>query len=451
MAKDDMMVFNHEKLGELTFKKNKNGRPVYDNERIREIFIKGLESLVTQNLLTQKDSNRFKDIIGDMEIGFKKDLLARTSMPHKYNRQTGEVVSISFFISEMSLYIPIKDMVESILNNLCQIIVMFKYPKDKIREYERYGLSNGLNGHGGYWIRYAEALLPEEYITYYKIAYKARDYILKNATTEQNRVFLNELGEDWESDLAGEYAEMLIDDELTEEDYPLKDFMAEKFSECEYDEEDDDSEDDSDDSLQSDSPISLEDYIENMQEKYEDELDAIGQDLVMVSSYQRGAALFDTIQECRYNELKYYLFYEYWDWIDKDHELYTPSLVTKWLTAANVQLDLSGLEIDEEGFVTVYRGENEYSLPWKKGALSWTTSREIAEKFARGVRLRIQTAAQPKVIVGKVHRDNILARIDSRDEFELLCKDVVFLEEIKLKSNNKEGCKKAKLPSYLEE
>lgn len=446
MAKAEMIVFKHEKLGEFAFKKDKNGRPIYDNEKIREIFLTGIQYLVSQNLLTQKDSDRFKDIINDMEIGFKENLPAKTSMPHQYNRHTGEVVSISFFISEMSLYIPIKDMIESILDNLCQIIVMFKFPKDKLHDYEKYGLGTGLNGHGGYWIRYAESLLPEEYIEYYKIAYKAREYILKNATTEHISAFSRLRGEDWISDLAGEYAERLVDEEMTEKDYSIKDFMEDELLDYEEEEEDDE---DTDDSLQSASPVSLEEYIKKMEEKYEDELDAIGEDLIMVSSYQRGAALFDTIQECRYNELKYYLFYEYWDWIDKGHELYTPSLVTKWLTAANVQLDLSGLEIDEEGFVTVYRGENEYSLPWKKGALSWTTSREIAEKFARGVRLRIQTAAQPKVIVGKVHRDNILARIDSRDEFELLCKNVVFLEEIKLKSNNKDGCKKAKLPSYV--
>ncbi len=198
----------------------------------------------------------------------------------------------------------------------------------------------------------------------------------------------------------------------------------------------------------SNSQFTLEEYTRIMKEKNKDELKAMSEALYRTDSYQRGTVLFDIIEKCRYNELKYYLFYEYWACIDKGHELYTPSLVSKWLTAANVQLDLSGLEIDKEGFVTIYRGENKYSFTWKKGALSWTNSREIAERFARGVRLRSQTAAQPKVIVGKVHKDNILARIDDREELELICKDVVFLNEIKLKSNNKEGGKKAKLTSY---
>lgn len=446
-----MIVFEHEKLGVITFKKDKDGRPVYNNEKVREIFIKGIESLVNQDLLTQKDREMFKDIVNNMEIGIKKNLPARISIPCQYNRRTGKVVSISFYIGEISLYIPIKDMVESILSSLCKIIVMYKFPKDKVREYEKYGSDDGLNGYGGYWIRYAEALLPEDYITHYKIAYNARDYILKNAVTEHIRVFSNELGEGWASELAEEYAGRLIDEELTEKDYPLKDFMEEKYEELNDNEDEDGENCNIQDSPQPDSPISSAEYIKNMKEKYKDELDTIGEDLVMVSSYQRGAALFDTIASCKHEELKYYLLIEYWDWIDKGQELYTPSLVSRWLNAANVQLDLSGIEFDNDGFVTVYRGENEYSLPWEKGALSWTTSRKIAEKFSKGVRVRIQTAAQPKVIIGKVHRDNILARIDSRDEFELLCKDVVFLEEIKLKSNNKDGGKKAKLPSYVQE
>jgi len=58
---------------------------------------------------------------------------------------------------------------------------------------------------------------------------------------------------------------------------------------------------------------------------------------------------------------------------------------------------------------------------------------EIAEKFARGVRLRMQGAIQPRIIVGKVHKKDILARINDRDEFTLICKDVSFVKEIKLK------------------
>lgn len=455
MAKEDGVVFEHEKLGQLTFKKDKNGKPIYDSNNIRKILLSGIGYLVEQKLLNEKDYERFNDIINNLEIGFKENLPARTSMPYKYNRHTGEVVEISFYISDISLYIPADEMIDSIVDNLCQIIVMYKFPKDKLRELDKYGLDSTLNDHGSYWMKFAKALLPEDSIEYYKIAYKARDYILKNSTTEHDRILSNELGDSWVSEIASEYAERLTEEEMTEKDYPIRDFLEDKLSECEENVEEnedaDNYEDDSDIDFQSVSPVSLKEYITNMEEKYEDELKAIGQDLVMVSSYQRGPALYDTIHSCRHKELKYYLFYSYWDWVDAGHELYTPELVSKWLSAANVQINLSELTIDENGFIIVYRGENEYSLPWKKGALSWTTSKEIAEKFAMGVRLRIQTSAKPKLIVAKVHKDNILARIDDRDEFELLCRNVVFQEEIKLKSNNKDGAKRAKLPSYVQE
>lgn len=97
----------------------------------------------------------------------------------------------------------------------------------------------------------------------------------------------------------------------------------------------------------------------------------------------------------------------------------------------------------------MYRGENEYSLPWNKGTISWTTSMEVAEKFARGVRLRMQGAAQPKIIVGKVHKKDILARINDRDEFTLICKDVSFVKEIKLKGAGLERKGKARIPSQV--
>lgn len=184
--------------------------------------------------------------------------------------------------------------------------------------------------------------------------------------------------------------------------------------------------------MENENVISLEQYIKNVEEEFANELKLITDKLVMQSSYGRGLLLFGLINRTQNNKIKYHLFNEWWNGCDDGQEYFTAKAVREWLQDAGITLDYSNLTFDKDGFVTVYRGENENSLGWDKGGISWTIDKAVAEKFARGVRLRNQDAKTPKVIVAKVNRENILAIIFKRSESELICDKVKFFAELNL-------------------
>ncbi len=406
MAKAKTTTIQHEYLGAIDFNLDSKGHTVFSIMKIRQIIQMGIQVLADRRLLSETEKAQFSDLFEAMDIAIKKNLPGRSSIQHKYNHRTGEVIDAALYFSEISLYIATDEMIKSILENLCLLIVMYKHPEERLKESGLFGPNAPFDGHGDPWCSYAEALLPEDYVRQCKYAHAAYGYIRSHATKEQAEVFENEWGEGWESDLADQYAEELLGNDLTSEQYPIVQFLEDRLEEyAEYDSEDDLSDDDSayEQEPAAVSSIPFEQYIDLMDSKYEAEIDAISDRLIMLSSYQRGPALYDEILEASKPELRYYLFIRYWTHIDAGHDLYKPSEVYGWLAQSNAQLDLLDLEIDSEGFVTVYRGENEHSLPWAKGALSWTTSRQIAEKFARGVRLRTQDAPKPRIVVGKVH------------------------------------------------
>jgi len=179
--------------------------------------------------------------------------------------------------------------------------------------------------------------------------------------------------------------------------------------------------------------MTLEEFKYNVEEAYEYELDDMDIDLMFVDSYTRGALLNNIINESSI-EIKYYLLIKWWGLIDDGHSLFNVNDVEEWLSFVKVKLDLSDLNYDAEGYVTVYRGENQNSNSHKNGAFSWTTSSSVAEGFARGLRERTIYAKKPILITGKVHKSKILGRLDGREEFELLCKDVSVHEEKKLRN-----------------
>jgi hypothetical protein len=155
-------------------------------------------------------------------------------------------------------------------------------------------------------------------------------------------------------------------------------------------------------------------------------------ELIAVNSFERGYLLYEIIKCCDCEEYKYYLFNKWWSSMDSGQNLFHAKLVKSWLSSAFVKLDLSDLDFDDNGYLTVYRGENIRSLPHEYGALSWTTSRIIAENFARGARLRTTAVSNPAVLIGKVHKNDIIGRFDGREECEILCSDVIVYEKIKL-------------------
>ncbi len=65
--------------------------------------------------------------------------------------------------------------------------------------------------------------------------------------------------------------------------------------------------------------------------------------------------------------------------------------------------------------ITIYRGGNEGS--WLTRGFSWTTDRGVAENFGRGLRF---TNKQPRLAIGKVLKQDVLAVFVDRQESELL-------------------------------
>lgn len=165
--------------------------------------------------------------------------------------------------------------------------------------------------------------------------------------------------------------------------------------------------------------IKLEDYQENMKTKYKELLYSIDGELLSVGSFERGHLLYDVLcdREEVPKELKYHIFYEWWTSIDAYHDWFDSWDIEEWIKEANVKFDYGKLNIDKKGYVKVYRGVNEYSNP---EGMSWTTNRDIAEKFANGCRVR-GMVNEPKVLEGKVHYWNILAMFWGREESEVLC------------------------------
>ncbi|NMM64375.1 hypothetical protein HBE96_17280 [Clostridium sp. P21] len=164
--------------------------------------------------------------------------------------------------------------------------------------------------------------------------------------------------------------------------------------------------------------LTFEEYCDIMKSKYKDKLEAIDGELMMAGSFSRGQLLYDILESSRLeNELKYYVFLNWWDSIDSCHEKFGDN-VKKWLDAAKVKLSFNDLTVDEDGYVKVYRGTNEFSRSWM--GMSWTTDKYIALKFAEGARVRMPVQS-PAILVGRVHVDAILGVINSRNESEIIC------------------------------
>ncbi|AGK96769.1 hypothetical protein [Clostridium pasteurianum] len=173
--------------------------------------------------------------------------------------------------------------------------------------------------------------------------------------------------------------------------------------------------------------LSVQDYEKKMKLKYKDELEFIDAELLSEGSFERGQSLYDILDDdTRINpELKYYVFLNWWTSIDSGHELFDPEDIKLWRKIANVEIDISDLKLDDDFYITVYRGVNEYSQSWE--GLSWTTDKEIALKFAWGATVRHRTK-QNLIFEGKVSIDNIIARIDDRNEAEVLI-DICYKQE----------------------
>ncbi|GAB6178863.1 hypothetical protein JCM14036_01820 [Desulfotomaculum defluvii] len=143
------LTFGHEKLGPIVFQGEAENSLIYDRKIIQEIFTKGIEYLVSEELLTTTDQWTMQCLIDQMEVGIDENLMSQSLISYQVNQDNGEILRISYFIFPDTSRIPVVDMINTFLDDLCQIIVAVKYPKEK--------------PHGAKWAEYAEFLLPSYY------------------------------------------------------------------------------------------------------------------------------------------------------------------------------------------------------------------------------------------------------------------------------------------------
>lgn len=171
--------------------------------------------------------------------------------------------------------------------------------------------------------------------------------------------------------------------------------------------------------------ISLEEYNTKMKNKYKSQLKVIDDKLLSADSWSRGEMLFELLEESNPvpipEELKYYIFADWWTNIDSYHDKFDAEHIQDWLKAANIDMYQEikkNLILDDDGYIRVYRGIHEFNEGWY--GLSWTTDKEVAIKFANGCGIRHQTK-QPEILIGKVFYENVLGIFNNRKESEVLC------------------------------
>lgn len=143
------LTFYHEKIGKLVFQGEAENSLVYDREIITEIFFKGINYLVAEGALTTADRSIVENFINKMEIAVNESLTEKSSISYQVDETSGEVICASYFIFSHTYSVPVVDMINRFLDDLCQIIVLLKHPQEDL--------------HGAGWAEYAQVLLPAYY------------------------------------------------------------------------------------------------------------------------------------------------------------------------------------------------------------------------------------------------------------------------------------------------
>lgn len=174
--------------------------------------------------------------------------------------------------------------------------------------------------------------------------------------------------------------------------------------------------------------ITYDEYKKMVEEKYPDKVEKISDHLIMCDSYQRGDELAIILTDIWCFEVAYHTFREWWtsidgfnsdSWVDVDLEVILEE------SDVDILPEIEKLDIDEEGYIKVYRGVHEHTKDRWNG-WSWTTDKKVAEKFANGCGGRRQTE-EPEILEGKVYFNNIYATFYDRGESELVCSGVIQL------------------------
>ena len=144
------LTVHDERLGKITFQGAAENSLVYNKEIIKEILEKGIDYLVSEEIVTTEDQAQLHQFLNQMQIGINKNLLARSFISYQVEQTSQKVVGISYSLFAHTSTVPVVEMIQTILDDLCQMIVLVKHPQDEL--------------HGVNWLKYAEFLLPSYYI-----------------------------------------------------------------------------------------------------------------------------------------------------------------------------------------------------------------------------------------------------------------------------------------------
>lgn len=217
MKTNDVVTFKHPKLGELVFEKDLDGRAIYDEDKIEEIFTKGIEHLHEKKIITDEEKNKLEEIFALCEIETVDNLGYLMGFKFKPNILAGKVYPYIEFNS-YNLYLGTERVVEALLDMLCQIIVSVLHTEETLKNQEE-----NTEEKGELWAKYASALLSKEKVMqdliYDKLYHKALVEIPKYATAKQKELLKKQYKDDWIECSADEYAQNVIDNLDSMEEY----------------------------------------------------------------------------------------------------------------------------------------------------------------------------------------------------------------------------------------
>lgn len=231
MKTNDIQTFNHPVLGELEFD---NGA-IYDKDKIIDIFLRGIEHLKSNNLITGEEKNTLEKILVLSKVEIVNNLGSLMSFKFELDVLNSSIYPHICFDSTTQ-YLKPERIINGLLDTLCHMIVSILHKEEILGEQ----IENS-EIKGELWLKYASALLPErdvlEGFLYDKLYRKGLEEIPKYATDKQKDLLQREFKNNWLEASAEAYANDVLDNlDSIEEYYEGKYMTVQDFLEnVEYD------------------------------------------------------------------------------------------------------------------------------------------------------------------------------------------------------------------------
>lgn len=158
--------------------------------------------------------------------------------------------------------------------------------------------------------------------------------------------------------------------------------------------------------------------MENVDRLFNEDKLTFDKALLLIGSYSRFDWFVKQWKLGVINDRKFYkLLPDVWTSSDPDDK--DPNYLDIWRRAFvrnGKTAVIDGDKLPKKAFIKIYRGQS-----WSETfGFSWTTNYDIAVKFANGASIR-QPLKDGMVYEAEIHRDQILAYLTTRNEYEIIC------------------------------